>query len=821
MRRAISILAGLAAISSIAYIANVSWQASKLPLPTGKFIDPIDRGVDVGSFPVKMALSDDGKWLVVTNSGFREFLSVIDTATGKVVSQLDFNGGMLSKKDSLYFGIQFAGGKLYVSRGFQEKISEYSLGADGKLSLERDIPTPSAEGDRRQNFVAGVAASGATLHVAFNESYPEDRYAGRVAEVSLTTGRTMSTRTIGSFPLDVLYFKDRVVVSCEGEGGVYILGAGDATPAFVKTGLNPTHLVNVEGKIYVANSGSDTICEVDPIKKKVVRTMLVRPAALRGIPGGTPLGMAATKDGKLLLIAMADLNAVAVLDLKNGHVRGFVPTGWYPTDVKVTADNKSIFVANARGVLARVPNKDAKGPDRRGANLLEGTISMIPMSAATTELEASTKRALAANRLDKPAKTLKNPGIKHVIYIIKENRTYDNVYGDMPTGNSDASLCLFPREVTPNQHALAERFVQLDNFYVCAEVSGDGWNWSTAGMANEYVSRNVMHTYSGRGRDYDFEGLINGGRPEFMDKQDPAKPPGGYIWDLCAKNHVSYRNYGFFTGDTDEFGVGEREEGEPDNVPMKKALVPHTDVNFRQFDLSYPDSDLTAKYGLVIPNELKSFGKKHSASRFSEWKKEFDEFIKSGNMPKFMMVRLPRNHTVGTARGRLSPRAMAADNDYAVGQVVEAVSHCRYWKDTAICVLEDDAQSGIDHVDSHRSGALVISPFVKRGSLDSRFYNTDGMLRTIELLLGMGPMNTYDAVADPLDVFEKEASNIDPFDAIMPAKEIAAEMNGANAYRAADSEKMMNLYEEESLPDIELNDILYGSILGRPLGKSK
>ena len=348
---------------------------------------------------------------------------------------------------------------------------------------------------------------------------------------------------------------------------------------------------------------------------------------------------------------------------------------------------------------------------------------------------------------------LGNPGIKHVFYIIKENRTYDQILGDMATGNGDKSICLFPRDVTPNQHALAERFAQLDNFYCCAEVSADGWDWSVSGMASEYTARNTPFNYSGRGREYDFEGQTNGVPVDLYNLPDVARAPGGYFWDACAAKGVSFRNYGFYLNFALTFASGVPDENRKyaanvrENFPTKRALVGHSDTDFRQFDMNYPDSELGKLLNLSIQNEKTAYGSHKSSSRYAEWKREFDEYVKNGKLPQFEMIRLPRDHTSGTRAGSLSPEAMVADNDYGVGQVVEAISHSPYWKQSAIFILEDDAQGGFDHVDAHRSVGFVISPWVKRGTLDSRFYNTDSMLRTMGLLLGLPPLCQYDAVA--------------------------------------------------------------------------
>jgi hypothetical protein len=494
-----------------------------------------------------------------------------------------------------------------------------------------------------------------------------------------------------------------------------------------------------------------------------------------------------------------------------------LPTGWLPTSVLSTG--KSLLIASAKGVKAQNPNGKPVGEwGQYIQDIIDGTVTSLAVPN-DQQLAAHTQTVIANNRLRpgldrKTHPDLPNPGIKYVIYVIKENRTYDNVLGDMPRGNGDPSICLFPKRVTPNQHALADRFVLLDNFHVCAEVSQDGWVWSTAGMIGAYGSRNTPHNYSDRGRSYDTEGSNNGIPVDLIDLPDVARPPSGYIWEHCKRFGVPYRNYGFFTQFINT--LDKRHDimkNSKDNYPAKKALVGMTDEDFRRYDLQYSDSEAHLRYDFSWKAQRKTFGKNAAPSRFTEWNREFQQFVAKGEMPRFQMIRFGNDHTSGTTNGQPTPEAMVADNDYAVGQLVEAVSHSPFWKQTLICVLEDDAQAGYDHVDAHRSTAYVISPFVKRGTLDSRFFNTDSMLRTMELMLGMPPMSQYDAVASPISVFGSTAENLEPYVAILPDKEIVCQVNSKTAYRAGDSSRISN-YVEESMVDEDLNDILWGAIKG-------
>ena len=360
--------------------------------------------------------------------------------------------------------------------------------------------------------------------------------------------------------------------------------------------------------------------------------------------------------------------------------------------------------------------------------------------------------------------------IKYVFYIIKENRTYDQVLGDMPEGNGDSSLCLFPEIVTPNQHALAREFVLFDNFYVDAEVSADGHNWSMGAYATDYVEKSWPTLYGGRGGIYDFEG----GHPI-------ASPSDGYLWDNCLRNGVTFRSYG-------EFVLNGREEGD-----SMKASVPslegHVAPFYRGYDMNYSDLD-----------------------RYRAWKAEFDAYDANGGLPEFQIIRLPNNHTQGTRKGKPTPKAYAAENDLAAGLIIERISQSRYWPEAAVFILEDDAQNGPDHVDAHRSIAFVASPFAKRGAVDQGFYSTSGLLRTMELILGLPPMSQYDAAATPLHAAFSSRPDFTPY-LHRPATYNLKEVNVAGAYGQQRSGEL-DLSKEDSAPDIEFNEIIWKSVKG-------
>ncbi|MBB6050227.1 bifunctional YncE family protein/alkaline phosphatase family protein [Armatimonas rosea] len=793
--------------------------ASPLPLSNGKRITPLGEQVNVGSFPTTLLPSPDGKYVVVSSLGARSQLTVLDAKTGKVVSTLTPEA-IGKKKPGLYYGLAFAGNTLYAARGSDDVVSTYTLSDDGQLSKGAlAFEAPNA---------AGVAVSTDHNQLYVTRSYgdPKDKLKGELLIFDTKTGALKKKVTLAGYPLDIAVLREKVYVTSEQAGGVDVLNAETGALLHrIETGAQTTKLLRVGGNkpyLLVANAGSDTVSVIDIINDTVTKTILLRPAEARGIPGVTPMGMtvappAPTRGGaSLLYVACADLNAVAVVDLTSGNLRGYLPAGWYPTAVALTEGG--LLVANAKGVNARNPNgkpaEIAKGVQPQYIqNIIEGTVSRIASPMATKQ---TTGQVLTNNALSQARATLKNPGIEHVIYIVKENRTYDQVLGDLGKGNGDPSLTLFGREVTPNLHALAERFVLLDNFYCAAEVSGDGWNYSVSGMASEYVARNVPYGYTGKTRPYDYEGTNNGGVPDRLGVRDVATAPGGYLWDKAIEKKVSLRNFGMFT-DSLTAPRTTAEEGTTDErtVPVKNALLGVTSDEFRVYDTSYADSEAWVKHGLApAPKQKPVYGKKGDKSRISAWRREYSELLATNKMPKLMLVRLGRDHTAGTAAGQSSPRAMVADNDYAVGQLVETVSHSPLWKKTAIFILEDDAQNGYDHVDAHRSIGFVISPFVPKASHDSRFFNTDSVLRTMELLLGLNPMTLYDATAPALTVFGARPDNDAPYTAILPRKEIIGEVNGRTAYRAKDSERLLNPLAEESEADEELNEILWRSIKG-------
>ena len=505
--------------------------------------------------------------------------------------------------------------------------------------------------------------------------------------------------------------------------------------------------------------------------------------------GMTPTALGLSADNKQLYVACSDANAVAVADVSEDRTRvlGFVPTGWYPTAVRGLRDGR-IVIANGKG-LQSFPNPKGPGPLKRPepphlgirsdeyvGTIQRGTVAFVdPFDAAA--LAAYSAQVLANSpyrdaKLDQAAPAVLSR-IKHVIYVVKENRTYDPMLGDMKEGNGDASLVLFGERFTPNQHKLAREFVLFDNFYVSADVSADGHNWSTAAIASDFVQKFWPNSYAARRKKYDYEG----GEPA-------ALPPANYLWTNAHQKGLSIRNYGYF--------VQNRKTAAEDGTQIESVrdpvLSPVTNLKYRGFDLDYSDVE-----------------------RVKVFQQDLAKFEQQGVMPQLMVMRLGNDHTSGTAPGKIAPLSSLADNDYALGLLVEAVSKSRFWSETAIFVLEDDAQNGADHVDSHRSPAFVLSPYTRRGVVDSTMYNTTSMLRTMEMILGLRPMTHFDAGATAMTAAFGSPNNA-PFVPVAPNISMT-ERNPERSATAALSRKM-NFEEEDQNDDDGLNAVLWAAIKG-------
>jgi YVTN family beta-propeller protein len=541
--------------------------------------------------------------------------------------------------------------------------------------------------------------------------------------------------------------------------------------------------------LYVANANRNTVTVLDTSTGKALETIW---AAFfpDSPPGSTPNSLALSPDEKTLFVANANVNAIAVFDVSQpgkSSSWGFIPAGWYPTSVRVTPDGRRLVVANGKGATAKsnIPKGNA---GEYIATLYQGTLSVIDlpdakhwasqMAAWTTEAYACTPlKAEAAVAVTPPpgnpipAKVGDPSPIKYVIYIIKENRTYDQVLGDLPQGNGDAKVCLFPEKVSPNHHKLARDFVLLDNFYADAEISAAGHEWSMGAYCSDFVEKAWPLHY---GHNHDGKFPYPGEGHETM-----AAPAAGYLWDRAREAGVSYISYG-------EFVSLEQATNQPVRARVK-SLQGHIDTMYRGFDLGYSDLQRAGRYI-----------------------SEFKRLEAADQMPRLQIIRLPNDHTHGATPTFPTPSAYVGQNDLALGRIIEMVSHSKYWPQTAIFVVEDDSQNGSDHVDAHRTVALVASPYAKRGARDSTMYSTTSMLRTMELILGLKPMSQFDAAAMPMFGSFQAEPDLRPYD-VAPATINLDEKNRLTAWGA---NLKMNFAKEDAADESLLNEVVWKSVRG-------
>lgn len=790
--------------------------ASGTLLPNGWTLTPEGAQVPVSDLPLNMVLSSDGRYLLVTTNGNGEqTIDVIDLTTGKRLQSI------VVKKS--WLGLAFApnGRRFYVSGGDDNEVMLFDfvngkateagkiiLGSQDYHKLDEKGRTEARrKGLGEFAFPAGITVTpdGSRLYVAENLTH-------KVAVVNLADGSVMTKIDVGEYPYDCQVSPDgkRVYVSIWGGRSVAVLDtATNRVSGSIQTGDHPNDLeLTRDGKtLYVANANSNTVSVIDTALMKEIEAIstALHP---RSPIGSTPNAVALSPNEKTLYIANADNNNVAIVNVsKRGEskVAGFIPTGWYPTSVRVSRDGKRIFVANGKGVTGAA-NPGGPQPGKRTdrsqyiGQLLKGSISLID-APSSGRLSALTRRVYANSPYtDEMLKAARAPRettaipvrigdpspIKHVIYVVKENRTYDQILGDMKEGNGDPNLCLFGEDVTPNHHAIAREFVLLDNFYVDAEVSADGHNWSMAAYATDYTEKTWPTNYSSRGRTYDYEG-----------QKKIARPTGGYIWDYCQRAGVTYRSYGEFVSSRDGKPGGGGETGADPNATPKKENFTYEPSLEGNFSSTFPAWDLD------IPDNV----------RIDRWLEEFRQYEQNGRLPQFQIVRIGGDHTQGTRAGAPTPRAHVAENDLALGRLVEAVTQSeRYWKDTAIFVIEDDAQNGPDHVDAHRSIAFVVSPYTKRRIVDSTMYTTSGMLRTMELILGLPPMSQYDAAATPMFNSFMNKADLTPYKH-RPARVDLAEKNPRTA-PGAERSAQLDFTKEDAAPDIEFNEIIWKSVRG-------
>jgi len=689
--------------------------AKRITLPNGWSLTPAGRSLTLGDLPLNLIVSPTHKWLAVSNNGqSTQTIQLIDPVSFRVVST-----DTIAKS---WLGLAFSQDEkyLYASGGNDNQIIIYAI-LQNKLvrkdSLILGPPWPF------KISPAGIAVNDAAglLYVVTKEN-------NALYTVNLKTKKSDSL-LLGAEAYTCLLSPDKknLYISLWGGGKLLVYNTilrkiTDRVPI----GSNPNDLcITKNGRyLFVSNANDNSVSVIDLKAKKVIVTL---DAAIypNSPAGSTSNGVALSDDEKTLFIANADNNCLAVFDIGNPvspKSKGFIPVGWYPTAVKVIGQN--IYVTNGKGFTS-LPNPEyrvldsaatlefEKGGAKREyiGGLFKGTLSKIENPTAD-QLSRYSKLVLENSPFVKdnmlkavgekgnpvPMQVGEKSPIKYVFYIIKENRTYDQVLGDIKEGNGDSSLCLFGEKITPNLHALTSEFVLLDNFYVDAEVSADGHNWSMGGYANDYLEKTWPTGYGNRGGSYDAEG-----------NRAIANNKDGFIWDYCAKAGVTYRTYGEFADDY---------------KPNLKILKNHFCPYYTSWDQTVRDT-----------------------TRVGQWKREFDSMLFIHAVPQMNTLRIINDHTEGLKKGRPTPFAHCADNDLAVGMFVDHLSHSSIWNESVVFVLEDDAQDGPDHVDAHRSTAYLAGGYVKRHFVDHTLYSTTSMLHTIELILGLPPMSQYDASA--------------------------------------------------------------------------
>lgn len=760
--------------------------SEKVFLPNGWALSPAGRSLPLGDLPLNIQISASKKLMAVTNNGqSKQSIQLIDPISEKILHDQPIG--------KAWYGLKFSADekKLYASGANDNIILVYPI-VNKKFGVADTIVLGKAWPKEK------IGPTGIELDDAGKRLYVVTKENNSLYVFDLNTKKLLNKVNLGAEAYDCLLSPDKskLYISLWGADKLAIYDVkGQKISSEILTESHPNEIIqNKSGDyLFVANANDNSVSVIETKTGRVIEVISTAMYPTK-LTGSTTNGLALSEDEKTLYVANADNNCLAVFNVSNpgkSTSKGFIPTGWYPTNVRVSG--KKIFVSNGKG-FSSMANPDGPQPIKKTddsgvhlgisaqkevqyiGSLFKGTLSIID-SPTDSQLELFSKQVYANTPFNKQVEVIskgsannpipnvqggKSP-IKYVFYVIKENRTYDQIFGDIKKGNGDSTLCIFPEKVTPNHHALANEFVLLDNFYVDAEVSADGHNWSMAAYATDYTEKTWPTSYGSRGGTYDYEG-----------SRKIAYPRDGYIWDYAKRAGISYRSYGEFV----------TKDG-----PTLNSLIGHTATKYPGYNLDIKDVD-----------------------RISAFKADFDSLLSINSVAQFNTIRLGNDHTSGQRIGKPTPTAYLADNDLALGLLVEHISNSSIWNESAIFVLEDDAQNGPDHVDAHRSPAFVISPYVKRNSVNSSMYSTSGMLRTMELILGLPPMSQYDAAAVPLSDCFTNTPDFKPY----TTKPANVDLNQRNTVwnKSAERSQEWNFAREDAAPDLDLNEVVWKSVKG-------
>ncbi len=844
-------------------------QEGRLMTPMNQVVTPVGIQIELpGMRPQAIALSPDGKILVT--SGKSHELVVLEPQSGRVLQRVPLPGESADDADNKptsthilkpdkegqlsFTGLMFSpdGTRIYLAN-VNGSIKVFSVGKTGEVTPLRSLRLPPANAPQRKAEIpSGLALSrdGKRLYVAMNLS-------NRLGELDAETGQVLRLWDVGVEPYDVVLTETKAFVSNWGgrrpdpqsltgpagkgtlvrvdpvrhiasEGSVSIIDlrppkSPSAAPTPVTeliTGLHASALALSPNQrhLVVANAGSDTLSVIDTKTSQIVETIWTRqsPADLFG---ASPNALAFHPSGRKLYVCNGTQNAVGVIDFapQKSKLAGLVPVGWFPAAIAHDPKRQALYVANLKG-LSTGEARTNGGP-KFNTHLYQGSLSLIAEPSAK-QLAGFTRQALANMRYPLLAQASRPPRagqpprplpervgepslFKHVVYIIKENRTYDQVLGDIPSGNGDPSLCIFGEKFTPNQHKLAQEFVLLDNTYCSGILSADGHEWATTAFATDYMEK----SFAGFPRSY----------PDGMEDSDTdalAYSPAGFIWDNVIAHGKTLRDYGEFAM-TRKSWKDKSRKGEPGFMDHYREFLNGTDTIHLYSDPAVESlrpylATNTVGWDMDVPDVF----------RAAQFIKELKQYEQTGNFPNLAIICLPNNHTSGTRAGMPTPAAHIADNDLAFGQIVEALSHSKFWKELCIISIEDDPQDGWDHVSGYRTTAFVISPYTPRGKVISTQYNQTSVLRTIELILGLPPMNQMDATATPMfDCFSATAdltpyvtlTNNIPLDQLNPEpRRVADPLLRKHAYASA----KLPLQAMDQCPEDVLNRILWHAMKG-------